>query len=481
MGFSDMFTRSMASEAPRPAGSSAPRPHKMKAVLVVLAAVLATVAAVGAVTYYLNRPVNLRIAVGPPYSDDVKVVQSIAQIFSRDRKYIRLRPIVTDGTSSSAASLNAGTTDLAVIRGDIALPKDAQAIASIRKNFAVLWALNGSSKKGAIKKIEQLAGKRIGVIGRTQANVNLLKIILTQSGVDSDKVQIVQFTTTGFAEAIKNEKLDAFLAVGPLNSKITADAVTATTRGGKEATFLSLDTADAIAQKYPVYESGEIPAGSFGAKPPRPDDKIDTITFAHHIVARKSLSEATAGALTRQLFSIRQTIQSEFPQTAKLETPDTDKDAAIPAHPGAAAYVDGEEKTFLDRYSDYIWGSLMALSALGSAGAWFASYLRKDERVTNSNLRERLLEMLTAARKTTSIDELDAMQAEADEIMRETLHCFEDGAIEEGSLTAFSIALEQFHNAVADRKTFLLDMASKDPASKDSAPKDTRHARSHVA
>ena len=113
----------------------------------------------------------------------------------------------------------------------------------------------------------------------------------------------------------------------------------------------------------------------------------------------------------------------------------------------------------------------MVLSALGSAGAWFASYWRKDERMTNSGLRERLLEMLTASRKSTSIDELDAMQAEADEIMRETLHCFEDGAIEEGSLTAFSIALEQFHNAVADRKAFLLEMSSN----------AARTPRSHVA
>ena len=414
----------------------------------------------------------LRIAVGPPYSDDVKVIQSITQIFSRERKYVRLRPIITEGTSASAASLNAGTTDLAVVRGDVELPKDAQAIASIRKNFAVLWAIGGGKKKkSAITKIEQLGGKRIGVIGRTQANVNLLKIILTQSGVKPDSVQVVQFTTTGFADAIKNEKLDAFLAVGPLNSKITADAINATTRDGKEATFLTLDTADAIVQKHPVYESGEIPAGAFGAKPVRPDDKIDTITFAHHIVARKTLSETTVGALTRELFSIRQAVQNEFPQTAKLETPDTDKDAAIPAHPGAAAYVDGEEKSFLDRYSDYIWGSLMALSALGSAGAWFASYLRKDERVTNSSLRERLLEMLGAARNTTSIEELDAMQAEADEIMRETLHCFEDGAIEEGSLTAFSIALEQFHNAVADRKAFLIEMPGI----------STRPSRSQVA
>jgi len=456
MSFSDMFSRSMASDGPRPPGT--PRPHKMKAVLIVIAAVLATVAAVGGATYYLNRPVHLRIAVGPPYSDDVKVIQSIAQTFSRERKYVRLRPIVTEGTSASAASLDAGTTDLAVVRGDVQLPKDAQAVASIRKNYAVLWSIGTGKKKSAITKIEQLAGKRIGVIGRTQANVNLLKVILTASGVNPDSVHVAQFTTTGFAEAIKNEKLDAFLAVGPLNSKITADAIAATTRDGREPTFLTLDTADAIAQKYPAYDSGEIPAGTFGAKPVRPDDKIDTITFAHHIVARKSLSEATVGALTRELFSIRQAVQNEFPLTAKLETPDTDKDAAIPAHPGAAAYVDGEEKTFLDKYSDYIWGSLMALSALGSAGAWFASYLRKDERVTNSGLRERLLEMLGAARKSTSIEELDAMQAEADEIMRETLHCFEDGAIEEGSLTAFSIALEQFHNAVADRKTYLLQV-----------------------
>lgn len=456
MSFSDMFSRSMATDGPRQPG--APRPHKMKAMLIVVAAVLASVAAVGGVIYYLNRPVHLRIAVGPPYSDDVKIIQSLAQILSRERKYVRLRPIVTEGTSASAASFNAGTTDLAVIRGDTELPKDAMAVASIRKNFAVLWSIGTGKKKSSITKIEQLAGKRIGVIGRTQANVNVLKVILTASGVNPDGVHVVQFTTTGFADAVKNEKLDAFLAVGPLNSKITADAITATTRDGKEPTFLTLDTADAIAQKYAAYDSGEIPAGTFGAKPVRPDDKIDTITFAHHIVARKSLSETTVGALTRELFSVRQTIQNEFPQTAKLETPDTDKDAAIPAHPGAAAYVDGEEKSFLDKYSDYIWGSLMALSALGSAGAWFASYLRKDERVTNSGLRERLLEMLGAARKSTSIEELDAMQAEADEIMRETLHCFEDGAIEEGSLTAFSIALEQFHNAVADRKTYLLQV-----------------------
>jgi hypothetical protein len=158
------------------------------------------------------------------------------------------------------------------------------------------------------------------------------------------------------------------------------------------------------------------------------------------------------------LFAIRQAVMAEFPLAAKIETPDTDKDAAIPVHPGAAAYVDGEEKTFLDRYSDYIWFSLMGLSVLGSVGAWFASYLKKDERNTNSSLRDRLLDMLALARHSDSTDELDRMQSEADNILRETLRCFEHGAIDEGALTAFNIALEQFHNAVADRKALLASM-----------------------
>ena len=189
-----------------------------------------------------------------------------------------------------------------------------------------------------------------------------------------------------------------------------------------------------------------------------PEEEVKTISFSHYIVARRGLSESTVGAFTRQLFSIRQALKNEFPLAAKIETPDTDKDATIPAHPGAAAFVDGEEKTFLDRYSDFIWWGLMALSAMGSAGAWFASYLKKDERNSNSSLRDRLLEMIATARRSDSTDELDQLQVEADTILRDTLQCFEHGAIEEGALIAFNIALEQFHNAVADRRMLLISL-----------------------
>src|SRR6266850_1806535 len=447
-----------------PIAPPSPRSAKRKLIFVSLAGILAVVGTLVGGYYFAMRPVTLRIAVGPASSDDLKVVQTLAQAFSHQTtSQIRLRPVPTEGATASAQALADGKADLAIIRGDLEVPRNAQAVATLRKNIAVLWvppAAKGKGRKAGpkITKIQQLSGHRIGVVGRTEANINLLKVILQQYGVDPTKIEMVQFPANEAAESIRNQKADAYLAAGPVNSKIIADAITASTREGGTPTFLAIDSAEAIAQNHPMYESSEIPAGAFGGSPGRPDDEVKTISFAHHIVARKGLSESTVAAFTRQLFAIRQTVMAEFPLAAKIETPDTDKDAVIPVHPGAAAYVDGEEKTFLDRYSDFIWWGLMGLSAMGSAGAWFAVYLKKDGRSNNSSLRERLLDMLGAARRSDSIEELDQMQTEADGILRDTLHCFEHGAIEEGALTAFNIALEQFHNAVADRKALLMSM-----------------------
>src|SRR6202047_1051629 len=456
-----LFARSMSgglrlAGPPPSALPSSPRPTQSKMMFITLAGILAIIGTLAGAYYFEMRPVTLRIAVGPANSDDIKVVQALTQAFAQTHGYVRLRPIPTDGAVASAQTLAEGKADLAIIRGDLDVPKNAQAVATLRKTVAVLWVpppAKGKGKKAGpkITKIAQLAGHRVGVVGRTQANVNLLKVILQQYGVDPSKVEIVQFPANDAADAIRNQKADAYLAAGPVNSKITADAIAASTRDGGTPTFLAIDSAEAIAQNHPMYEASEIPAGAFGGAPAKPDDEVKTISFSHHIVARKGLSESTVAAFTRQLFAVRQSVMAEFPLTAKIETPDTDKDAAIPVHPGAAAFVDGEEKSFLDRYSDFIWWGLMGLSAMGSAGAWFAGYLKKDERISNSSMRERLLEMLAAARRSDSVEELERMQSEADDILRDTLRCFEHGATEEGALTAFNIVLEQLHHAAGAR------------------------------
>ena len=434
------------------------RKRRISALLVFAAGLLLFAAAAGGL-YWALRPVTLKIAVGPPGSDDQKLIQALAQTFARDQSSVRLAPVTTEGAAESIALLAAGKADLAVARGDLAMPADAESVAILRKNVVVLWAPSGLAAKGSkkspaakIKSIDDLAGHRVGVIGRTQANVTLLRVIVKESGVDPDKVAVTQFGTGQIAELAKDPAIDAYMAVGPLDSKITTEAIAATARTKGEPKFLPIDVSEAIAQKHPLYESEEIAGSTFNSSPARPEDKIETVSVNHLIVARKSLSETAVGGFVRQLFTVRQVLAREVPGASKIEKPDTDKDAALPAHQGAAAYIDGTERTFLERYSDVFWFAILLLSGLGSAGAWLRHYLKRDEREQTSLHREKLLEMISRAREAGSLDELAAMQHEVDATLRETLQSYDDGAIEEGDLSAFGLVLEQFHRAVIDRR-----------------------------
>ena len=266
-----------------------PRSPWRRMLLIVLATVLALVGIGSAGYYFAMRPVTLKIAVGPQAGDDYKLIQALAQVFARERNTVRLRPVVTDGPAASALALKSGTVDLAVIRGDLPVPKVAQSVAVLHKNVAVLWApasaeqkaKRKSGKSSGIAGITDLAGKRVGVIGRTEANAGLLNVILQQYGLDPAKVQTVALPAADVAEAVRTGKVDALLAAGPLNSKIIGDAVAATAHTGREPVFLSIESSEALAANHPSYEAATIPAGVFGGAPARPDSEIKTVSFSH--------------------------------------------------------------------------------------------------------------------------------------------------------------------------------------------------------
>lgn len=440
--------------------------------LLIAAALLVLAAIVGA-AFLLSRPTTLRIAVGPAGSDDQKLIQNLAQAFINEGSPVRLTVVPTAGPVESLGLLAAGEADLAVGRADEDIPKGAGAVAILRKNVVVLWAPSGTPRKGGkkdskskIKEIADLEGRRVGVLGRTPVNVTLLKIILTESGLSPDKVQISRFSISQLAEMVKDPSIDAFMTVGPIDSRITSEAITTTARLRGEPTFIPIDVSEALAHKHPLYESEEIPGSSFTTSPARPDDKVETVGINHLIVAPKSLSESAAGAFTRALFAVRPVLIREDPAAQKIAKPDTDKDAAIPAHAGAAAYIDGTERTFLDKYSDYFWGGILLLSVLGSIAAWVRHYMKRDERNLISEHRDKLLSHIAQVRKTDLVEELDALQEEADDFLRETLECYDDGAIDENDLATYGLVLEQFHHAVADRRAVIGASPARAPIQK---------------
>lgn len=419
-------------------------------------------AAAAAALFYVLQPVNLRIAVGPSGSEDHLVVDAMAEAFEEESRTVRLSPIITGGAAESLALLGAAKTDFAVGRGDLAMPADAQTLAVLRKNYVVLWSPSGragkdSRKKGGTKIVEiaDLAGRKVGIIGKTGANVALLRTILEGSGVQPDKVFTAQFGTEEIEKLAQDTTLDAYLAVGPLDSKITAAAIAATSRLRGAPKFLPVEASEAIALRHPRYEAEEIPGSVFNANPAWPEDKVDTISIDHLILGRKELSEAKAAAFYRQLFGVRDTITQRVAGAAHITKPDTEKEAEPSVHRGAAAVINGTERTFLDKYSDYFWFALLLLSGIGSAAAWLRRYLNRDERDDNTSDRNRILALISDVRKARFEADLLGSQREVDAIIVETLKCYDDGAIEQEDMTAFGLVLDLFDHAVAERRAAL--------------------------
>ena len=164
---------------------------------------------------------------------------------------------------------------------------------------------------------------------------------------------------------------------------------------------------------------------------------METISFKHYIVGRSTLPEDTVAEFTRLLFAARQALSSEYPVLAKIEKPDTDRDAAVPAHPGAAAFLDNNQKTFFDKYSDYLYFGLMLLSGLGSGLAWFASYFRADDRVKSLKALDRLLDIVKAARDSETVEELIKLRQEADDMLSRTIRQVEANKLDESALMRF--------------------------------------------
>lgn len=426
--------------------------------------------------YFLSQPARYRIAVGPAGSDDLRLVQFLATKFSKDSAPVRMRIVVTENSAQSAALIDSGKADLAVVRHDLAFPKNGQVVAVLRRNYSVLFApgepynspVENKSKKpvpapAKIENIESLAGKRIGVIGRAQGNIDLLNIILKQYDIPPDKVEIVHLPLPDVSTAIREQKPDAILAVGPLSSKATMEAISAVvalTPNKKPPVFLPIGASEAISELFPAYESAEIAKGSFGGSPARPDEDIETVMVSHYIVASNSTSDSAIGELARLLLSARQTLSSEMIGFAKIEKPNTDKDANVSVHPGAKAYFDDEQKTFFDRYGDQLFWFLMIVPLFGSGLAGLASYMKAGERTQHLRLLNKLLDIGKRARQTDSVDALDHLQIEADELVVETVRRAERNTLGESQLP-FVLSIEQARSALAERRAILTSRRPK--------------------
>jgi hypothetical protein len=212
---------------------------------------------------------------------------------------------------------------------------------------------------------------------------------------------------------IADEQIAALLAIGPPSPGAMSDAARAIQLATKKAPkVLEIDGADAMAERYPAYDKLEVSPGALVGSPPMPPEEAAAVSVAVRLVANRTLSNSTAGEITRAILATKARLAASEIDAGHVEAPDTDT-PVFPIHPGTLAYLSGEKPATLDDSLTYLAIGSLVLGALGSFGAWLGGFLSRRLR---GETRERVaaLPSYLVAIRTGSPDDLDRIENELD-------------------------------------------------------------------
>jgi TRAP-type uncharacterized transport system substrate-binding protein len=413
---------------------------------------LAVVCLGAAALFFVERPTVIRVAVAAGNRGDENLLAAAGKVVRHGHHPIRFKVQTVSDLKAAAAALDEGRVDMAVVRTDGPMPAQGQTVIILHRDAAVLVAPGD----GSVKLVTDLAGRRIGLVGDPDVNERLLDTILGQYEVARGAVTVVPLQPEAVRSAVESKAVDAVLVVGIVADDKVQGAVHAVAKASTEPpVFLAVPEAAAIAQREPAFESLEVVKGAFSGVPPEPADEFDTLSITHRLVASSALSDSVVADVTRFFLSDRSALAAVDPMARRIEAPSTDKGSPLPAHPGTAAYIDDEEESFLDQYSDWIYLAAMFFGVLASGGTAVFSRLNAQGAKVVENLTVRLLEIMKLVRLAPSLDLLEALEAETDEIVMAALGGEHAGSLDERRLSALGLALDQVRAALRDRRGIL--------------------------
>jgi len=174
-----------------------------------------------------------------------------------------------------------------------------------------------------------------------------------------------------------------------------------------------------------------------------------------YLVAHKKLSADVIASLTESVMKVRRELLGEMPLLAEISAADTDADAYLPVHPGAAAFYNGTQQGFVDKYSNYIYLGPMLLGGIASVLAAGWKFLGIGQPEIVGGPLDSLYALSRRIRSVSTEAELSGIADEIDDILRaERIKTERDeqNAVDAATLNVIAHRLE---NLIHDRRILL--------------------------
>jgi len=452
----------MSAEVPTPNAERPPArlrvSNRRQMLLFVALTLILTVATVWGGRIWLRNSESLVFAAGDANGVEARFAGKLATVLNNNPSKLRLKIVTNADSGKALAQFDRRQADLAVLRTDAKVPPRARALAILEHD--VLLLLSPPNKK--IKSLAELKKKKIAVLADGDHNAVLVRKMLEISD-NPDAASAVQL-------APPNSPLDKLFAPGGYGAAIAiAHASTIVKNKSYEQyakrggfTLNAIDEAKALARRDPAISEETLATGMLSSAPPIPDDDLTTVGLQWLLVAQSRMSSATAGELARTIYENKAELALPDGFASRIEPADTDKDAFVVAHQGAAEYINDDTKSFMDRYSDLLYLAAAALSIIGSIFAGLYAKVTRIAPEKASELATAILDIGERVEHATSMDALDALQEELEQILRGVVIGLRDGTISSNGLDTFKLGYEFVRDDIIMRRESLKRRAGHD-------------------
>ena len=438
-----------------------------------VAGLVALACGVGLLSYrHSTQPKTLTVAAGSLDGYVPRFMSAIAARMASSNSPVRLKVIDKGNTVEAVNSFMAGEADLAIVRADAPGASTARAVLVMTHAVVLIISLSSS-----IDGIEDLRGKTVGVVG-ADINRKIVSDITKEYDLEHAKVRFIDVAFSDAAKAIQAKQVHAILMVMPISPWYLALLRDLFPRNAKfKPTLIPIDSAGAIAAIARAYESYDLPKGTLRGLPPMPDEDLTTLRIPFYLVAKQTLDKEIVESLAKAIMDARRDLSADFPILTQISAPDTDKDAFIPIHPGAAAFFEGDAKTIFDKYGDqFFYGSMLFGSLVSILAAIWKFMTRSHETAQRPLLQlYALMGQISASRDSS---ELTSVESQIDDILKRELERYSTGAIDAGEMGALGLATHRLEYAMAQRRLALngTTASTSSPATEVLAPIGDKHS-----
>jgi TRAP-type uncharacterized transport system substrate-binding protein len=404
-----------------------------------------------ALAWALLSPTRLSVAVPRSNGAETRVMEAYARGLAEHDKGIRLRLDTVGDYRAAVEAMESRAVDLALVRPDVSYPGNGLTAAIMREETLIILA----PAQRKIDGLEKLAGKRLGVVTRNEADAAAIDIVLNYYGSAARDITVVRIRADEIDADVAGRPLDALAFIAaPRTEEASRIIAAASSALGGAIAAVPLEGLEPLTHRNPAFKEATIAPGAFSLKPKLPAEEMKTAAITYRLVATDTLDRVTVSRVVQHLFEMRPLIAKTEPSINLMKAPDNDAalSAPLPNHRGAADYFNREQQSFMDRWGDWLWFGLFAVGGLASGVTGLRHLFVQRRQQTIDAVLDRLLGILTEARDTNEIGKLDGLASEIDGLVIHAVRHARWRTTNARTMSALIIALDSARAAILDRR-----------------------------